>query len=75
MRAHNWHTLGWAIGFAAFLVWFVAWEYIGLANRVDDKQPLTYFVRKMVGTANSPVWWMMAAFLLWMFYHFLFVRH
>lgn len=43
-------------------------------NRADDKQPLTYFIRKMVGTPNNPVWWVLAAVLIWMIYHFNFVH-
>lgn len=75
MRAHNWHTLGWIIWAVTTLGFFAIWEYIGLVNRTDDKQPLTYFIRKMVGTPNNPVWWFLGAILLWAVYHFLFVRH
>ena len=75
MRAHNWHTLGWVIWGAFTLGFFAIWEYIGLVNREDDKQPLTFFIRKMVGTPNNPVWWFLAAILLWALYHFLFVKH
>jgi hypothetical protein len=75
MRAHNWHALGWAIGIGLFVVFFIIWEYIGLKDRADQYQPLTWYIRKMAGTPNSPVWWILAAFLLWMLYHFLFVKH
>jgi len=74
MRAHNWHTLGWVIWAVVTVVFFAIWEYIGLMNRNDEKQPLTYFVRKLVGTPNNPVWWVLAAVLIWMIYHFNFVH-
>jgi hypothetical protein len=75
MKAHNWHTLGWIIWAVVTLGFFVIWEVIGLANREDDKQPLTFFIRKLVGTPNNPVWWVLAAICFWMVYHFNFVRH
>lgn len=75
MKAHNWHTLGWIIWATVTLGFFFLWEYIGLVNREDDKQPLTYFIRKLVGTPNNPVWWVLAALLIWMIYHFNFVKH
>lgn len=74
MRAHNWHALGWIIWAVATVGFFAIWEMIGLANRTDDKQPLTYYVRKMVGTPNNPMWWVLAAVLIWMIYHFNFVH-
>jgi hypothetical protein len=74
VRAHNWHALGWIIWAVATVGFFAIWEMIGLANRTDDKQPLTYYVRKMVGTPNNPMWWVLAAVLIWMIYHFNFVH-
>jgi hypothetical protein len=74
MKAHNWHSLGWVIWACVTIGFFILWEFIGLANRTDDKQPLTYFIRKMVGTPNNPVWWVLAAVLIWMVYHFNFVH-
>lgn len=75
MRVHNWHALGWLIWAVTSVGFFVLWEYIGLVNRADDKHPLTYFVRKLVGTPNNPVWWILGAILVWMLYHFLFVHN
>jgi len=75
LRAHAWHTWGWIL-WAVFTVGFFAiWEYIGLVNREDNRQPLTYFIRKMVGTPNNPVWWVLAAVLVWAVYHFNFVHN
>ena len=74
MKAHNWHALGWIV-WAVFTVGFFAlWEAIGLSNRADDKQPLTFYIRKLAGTPNNPVWWVIGAILIWMLYHFLFVH-
>lgn len=74
MRAHSWHALGWIIWAVTTVGFFAVWEAIGLANRDDDKQPLTYYVRKLAGTPNNPVWWVLGAILIWMIYHFLFVH-
>lgn len=74
MRAHTWHAVGWLV-WAVFTVgFFAAWEYIGLRSRTDDKQPLTFYIRKIAGTPNNPVWWVIGAILLWMVYHFLVVH-
>jgi hypothetical protein len=59
MRAHSWHALGWIIWAVTTVGFFAVWEAIGLANRDDDKQPLTYYVRKLAGTPNNPVWWVL----------------
>lgn len=75
MKAHSWHALGWIIWACVTVGFFAIWEYIGLANREDDKQPLTFYIRKIAGTPNNPVWWVLGAILIWMVYHFLFVRH
>jgi hypothetical protein len=75
MGPHRWHSLGWAL-WAIFTVGFFAvWEYIGLVNREDDKQPLTYFIRKAVGTPNNPLWWIVGAIFIWCVYHFLVVHN
>lgn len=74
MRAHNWHALGWIIWAVATIAFFALWEVIGLASRTDDKHPLTFYVRKLAGTPNNPVWWVLGAILIWMLYHFLFVH-
>jgi hypothetical protein len=74
MRAHNWHALGWAVWAAVSLGFFAIWEWIGLANREDDKQPLTFYIRKMVGNWNNPVWWILGGIILWMFVHFLIIH-
>lgn len=75
MRAHNWHALGWLVWAFFSIGFFVVWEVIGLHDRLDDKQPLTYYIRKIAGTPNNPVWWFLGAFCIWMIYHFLFVKH
>ena len=75
MKAHNWHTLGWIVWGVFTVGFFVLWEVIGLINREDDKQPLTFFIRKMVGTPNNPMWWVLVSICIWMIYHFNFVRH
>jgi predicted MFS family arabinose efflux permease len=75
VRAHNWHALGWLIWAVVSIGFFAIWEMIGLASRTDDKQPLTYYIRKMVGTPNNPFWWILAAILVWMLAHFLFYHN
>lgn len=74
MHAHNWHALGWLIWAITSVGFFAVWEWIGLANRDDNKFPLTHYVRELAGTPNNPVWWILAAILVWMLYHFLFVH-
>ena len=71
---HDWHTIGWIIWAVVTIGFFILWEMLGLASREDNRQPLTFFVRKMVGTPNNPVWWVLGAVLIWMVYHFLFVH-
>lgn len=73
--AHEWHTIGWIIWAVVTVGFFILWELLGLASREDNRQPLTFFIRKMVGTPNNPVWWVLFAILAWMIFHFLFVRH
>ena len=75
MKVHNWHTLGWIIWAVVTIGFFALWEVLGMATREDDRQPLTFFIRKMVGTPNNPFWWLLAGLLIWAIYHFLFVRH
>lgn len=70
MRLHNWFALGWVL----IVLQFIAWEAWGLANNADDKQPFTYFVRKIVGTWTSPVWYLALGFLVWLIVHFLLVH-
>lgn len=70
MRLHAWYTIGWVIIVLEFLVW----ETIGLVNKADGKQPFTWFVRKLVGTWTSPLWWLVLGFLVWLIVHFLFVH-
>ena len=67
---HNWHTIGWVI----IVLLFIAWEAIGLANRADANQPFASFVRKIVGTWRSPMWFLALGFLIWLIVHFLFVH-
>lgn len=74
MKVHNWHALGWVVWAALSLGFFAVWEFIGLANREDDKQPLTHYIREMVGTPNNPLWWILGAILVWMIVHFLFIH-
>lgn len=74
MKVHNWHTLGWIVWAIASVAFFALWEYIGLRDRTDDKQPLTFFIRKIVGTWNNPVWWILLAILAWMIVHFLVIH-
>jgi hypothetical protein len=70
MKLHNWHSIGWVI----IVLLFILWEVIGLANRADAHQPFTFFVRKIVGTWTSPLWFLALGFLLWLIVHFLFVH-
>ena len=72
--AHEWHTIGWIIWAICTAGFFILWEILGQASREDNRQPLTFFIRKMVGTPNNPMWWVLAAILIWMPYHFLFVH-
>lgn len=74
MRPHNWHALGWLIWAVSSAAFFVVWEVIGLASRDDNREPLTFYVRKLAGTPNNPVWWILGAILVWMIYHFLFIH-
>lgn len=74
MRPHNWHAWGWIIWAVASAGFFFVWEWIGVRVRDDDKQPLTFYIRKIVGTPNNPLWWILAAILLWMLVHFLFIH-
>lgn len=74
MKAHNWHALGWLIWAVVTIGFFALWEVIGLANREDDKQPLTFYIRKLAGTPNNPVWWVIGALLIWMLVHFLIIH-
>ncbi len=74
MKAHSWHAIGWLVWAVLTIGFFALWEAIGLANREDDKQPLTYYIRKLVGTWNNPVWWVVGAIILWMFVHFLIIH-
>ncbi len=71
---HNWHTIGWIIWAVFTIGFFFLWELLGLASREDERQPLTFFIRKLAGTPNNPVWWVLGAILVWMLYHFLFVH-
>ena len=66
MRPHNWHTVGWIVWAVFTIGFFVLWEILGMATREDDRQPLTFFIRKLAGTPNNPVWWVIAAILIWM---------
>lgn len=75
MKVHNWHTLGWIIWAACTLIFFFIWEWIGLASREDDRQPLTFFIRKFVGDINNPLWWLLLGMLIWMIVHFLFIHN
>jgi len=75
MKPHDWHFWGWIIWAVASLAFFILWEWLGMASRDDNREPLTYYIRKLAGTPNNPVWWILAAILVWMLYHFLFVRH
>lgn len=74
MKVHNWHALGWLVWALVTIGFFVIWEVIGLANREDDKQPLTFYIRKLAGTPNNPVWWVIGALLVWMIVHFLIIH-
>ena len=74
LKPHDWHTLGWIIWAVVTIGFFALWEFLGLASREDNRQPLTFFIRKLVGTPNNPVWWVIGAILVWMLYHFLFVH-
>jgi len=71
---HNWHTIGWIIWAVVTVGFFILWEVLGMASREDSRRPLTFFIRKMVGTPNNPLWWVVAAILLWMLVHFLFIH-
>jgi hypothetical protein len=73
-QSRNWFTIGWVIWAFVTVGFFAIWETIGLRNAADDRQPLTFFIRKMAGSPNSPVWWLLGATLVWLLYHFLFVR-
>ena len=66
--------MGWVIWAIVTVGFFAIWEYIGLVNREDNRQPLTFFIRKMVGTPNNPVFWVGAAIVLWFLYH-IFIVH
>ncbi len=70
MKLHNWHTIGWVV----IVLLFILWEIIGLANNADPHKPFTYFVRKVAGTWTSPMWYIVAGFLIWLIVHFLFVH-
>lgn len=71
MKLHSWHTIGWVI----ITLLFIAWEAIGLANNADQNQPFTYFVRKIVGSYTSPMWFLGLGFLCWLIVHFLFIHN
>lgn len=64
----NWHSWGWV----GIVVLFLVWEAIGLLSPIDTKQPFTYFVRKVAMV--EPLWFLLAGFLAWLPYHFLFRR-
>lgn len=70
MKMHVWYAWGWV----GIILLFIAWEVVGLLNRFDEYHPFTFYVRKVVGTWTSPVWWLAAGFILWMLIHFLFVH-
>jgi hypothetical protein len=70
MRLHNWYALGWVV----IVLEFIVWEAWALTNVTDDKQPFTWYVRRIVGTWTSPVWWLALGFILWMGVHFLLVH-
>lgn len=74
MKTYNWHTVGWVVWAVFTIGFFVLWEVLGMATREDNRQPLTFFIRKMVATPNNPLWWVVGGILVWMLYHFLFVR-
>ena len=74
MKIHNYHALGWVIWAFASAAFFAVWEWTALKDRDDLKHPLTYYIRKLVGTWNNPVWWILLAILLWMIVHFLVIH-
>jgi hypothetical protein len=74
VKPHSWHEVGWIIWAVASLGFFALWEWLGMASRDDNREPLTFYIRKLAGTPNNPVWWILGAILVWMLYHFLFVH-
>ena len=74
IKPHDWHTIGWIIWAVVTAGFFILWEILGLASREDNRQPLTFFIRKMVGTPNNPLWWVIGGLILWMLVHFLIIH-
>jgi hypothetical protein len=67
------HTL-WSLGWLVIVLEFIAFEVYSLADRSDETQPFTWYVRKIAGNWTNPTWFLIAGFLVWLIVHFLFVH-
>jgi hypothetical protein len=67
------HTL-WTIGWGVIILEWLVWEIIALTDHSEETQPFTWYVRKIAGTWTSPMWYLVAGFLVWLIVHFLFVH-
>lgn len=70
MKNHTINIVIWLV----ILLQFIAYETFALVNTTDNHEPFTFYVRKIVGTWTSPVWYLGAGFLVWLIVHFLFVH-
>lgn len=70
MKLHSIMTIAWIF----VVIQFAALEAFALYNKHDDAQPFTWYVRKLVGTWTSPLWFTGLAFVLWLGVHFFFVH-
>jgi hypothetical protein len=59
---------------AFIVIQFVAYEIFALLHVGDEHEPFTFYVRRIVGSWTSPVWYLAAGFIIWMLVHFLFVH-
>lgn len=61
MRLHTWNIFIWVF----IILQFVAYEVFTLARPGDQHEPFTFYVRKIVGSWTSPVWYLAAGFIVW----------
>ena len=70
MKFHSLNMIIWLV----IVAQFIAYEVFTLLVIGDDHEPFTYYVRRIAGTWKSPLWYIVAGFLVWLIVHFLFVH-
>lgn len=70
MKFHNANIIIWLV----IVAQFVAYEVFTLLIIGDRHEPFTFYVRRIAGSWRSPVWYLLAGFLVWLPIHFLWHR-